>query len=681
MKLKKARVQTYRSIVDSGVVDIEDGVTVIIGKNEQGKTTFLRAIRAFNSDQLFTASDLPNHLRPALEERSTAEIPIVTLTFALEPHDKKRLASVVQSLDTVHGLTIVKYYGNNYNFWVIKGDKEEALQLRPPDISAPVARIKEEVTQLKAKLQAHAARLPEFAANAEKIEQITSALLSSNLGDVAQIDNLIATFATSIKGLTAADQPILDDIAASTTALEAAQATIQGSYQQDRTRILKQSLPYFIMHSTTADRIPNEVKIADFIKDPDATSKGMSNLCRAAGLSIQKIRDLASTSDTAQREAYEDHYKATISGGLNEFWTQAEYNVNFRIEKEQLSVSVSDGNYARKIPPSDRSEGFQWYLSFYATLLNEVKVSNQTGLLLDNPGLELHVDGQRDIKRFLEERVAHDSQVIYVTHSPAMIDPFNLRQLRTVELQGDLKGTKVGNFAVTHPDGMDLLEPVRSAIGMSLAASLVLNEWNVLVEGAADKPIVEGIFFSHYKEHQKKLLINGSLSESKDAFLARFYDRTKLPYVILVDADSGGRDLERELLRTGIPAARIIILNHVFPGRQGDFAIEDVLSADFYHKAVLLAYPSTPVTKPAQSAKKRGSLYEDAFKTEHGIGFNKRRVAEAAKKLLSEGRDDKETRDNLGILSTAIIQALETQLIPTPEVAEVNAATQVRSTQ
>ena len=48
----------------------------------------------------------------------------------------------------------------------------------------------------------------------------------------------------------------------------------------------------------------------------------------------------------------------------------------------------------------------------------------------DNPGLELHLDGQRDIKRFLEEKIAPTSQVLYVTHSPAMIDPFNLGQKR-----------------------------------------------------------------------------------------------------------------------------------------------------------------------------------------------------------------------------------------------------------
>src|SRR5260370_38699091 len=79
MKFSRVRVQTYRSIVDSGIVEIEDGVTVVIGKNEQGKTNFLRGIRAFNPEEQFTPSDLPNHLRPSLEEKKPEEISIVTV--------------------------------------------------------------------------------------------------------------------------------------------------------------------------------------------------------------------------------------------------------------------------------------------------------------------------------------------------------------------------------------------------------------------------------------------------------------------------------------------------------------------------------------------------------------------------------------------------------------------------
>lgn len=675
MKFSKVRVQTYRSIVDSGVVGIEDGVTVVIGRNEQGKTNFLRAIKAFNSEEEFSPSDLPNHLRPSLEDRSAKEIPIVTIWFKLEPHDKKRLADLVHGVESVAELKCVKNYANEYEFWVIKGDdQEEPLRFVSPDVSRSVAKIKQAVKELKSKLQAHASRVPAFAANNDKIEQLTTGLLEADLDDAGQVDNVIKTFSTSMKGLTAQDQPILEDITATINELDAARASIQASYQGDPAKGFGQALPSFILQSTRADHIPNEVKIAEFVKDPEGTSRGMSNLCNAAGLTLQKIRELAATSDTAQREAYEDHYKGTISGGLNEFWTQAEYHVHFRIEKEQLSVSIGDGVYTQRVPPSDRSEGFQWYLSFYATLLNDVGVSNQTVLLLDNPGLELHVDGQRDIKRFLEERVTLNSQVIYVTHSPAMIDPFNLRQVRAVELLGNQTGTKVNNFAVKEGEDWDLLEPVRSAIGMSLVASLVLNEWNILVEGAADKPLVEGIFFAHYGELRSKLLVNGSLSESKDSFLARFYDRTKLPYVVLLDADSGGRELFADLKRYGITEGNIVKLEEVFPGRRHDFSLEDVLSADFYHEAVQAAYPANVVGRPEPGARKRTTAYEEAFRAAHGIGFNKRRVAESAKKLLSEGREDVETRSNLGTLSTALIQKLKAQVPEPPATEDADAA-------
>ncbi|HXM99656.1 MAG TPA: AAA family ATPase [Candidatus Dormibacteraeota bacterium] len=69
MKLKSVHVQNYRSVVDSDIVEISDRVTVIIGKNEQGKTTFLKALTSFNTRNKYTPNDLPNHMRAVLEEK------------------------------------------------------------------------------------------------------------------------------------------------------------------------------------------------------------------------------------------------------------------------------------------------------------------------------------------------------------------------------------------------------------------------------------------------------------------------------------------------------------------------------------------------------------------------------------------------------------------------------------
>jgi AAA ATPase-like protein len=665
MRLKKVLIQNYRSIVDSSEVEIDDGVTVVIGKNEQGKSTFLNAIKAFNTTEHFTPRDLPNHLRPELDDRAQAEIPIVTLWFSLEPRDHQKLATPCHNIAQATGIKAVKHYGNNYTFSIINADGTEGpIQQAPRDLTIVRAQIMQFASDLKTKLHAHTERLATFAPNKDTIDQITGALSEAKLTDPADADDLIRTFSTAIKSLTGQDQLILDDIATATTQLDSLKATIQAEPRTDQTTVVQDALPSFVLHSTKSDSIPNDVTIADFVASPDATSKGMANLCRAAGLSIPKIRELAATNEAPQREAYEDHYKGTISGGLNEFWTQAAYTVHFRIEKERLSVSISDGTYPQRIPPSDRSEGFQWYLSFYATLLNDTVTTNHTILLLDNPGLELHLDGQRDIKRFLEEKIAPASQVLYVTHSPAMIDPFNLRQVRAVELLPNL-GTKIRNFINKTATDADLLEPVRAAVGMSLVSSLVLNEWNILIEGAADKPIVEGIFVRHYQEHQRNVLVNGSLSESKDAFLARFYQRTGLPYAILLDADSGGRDLEKELLTNGIPQDRIVKLTDVFTDQKNDFATEDILSPAFYHQAVREAYPHHPVDQPAAADRMRARQYEEAFRAAHHPGFSKKRVADTVKKLLSEKKEDEETQANLGRLSTALINCLKAQ-VPAP---------------
>ena len=47
MKLVRARVTDFKSIDDSGWVDI-DAVTSMVGKNESGKTAFLGALKRLN---------------------------------------------------------------------------------------------------------------------------------------------------------------------------------------------------------------------------------------------------------------------------------------------------------------------------------------------------------------------------------------------------------------------------------------------------------------------------------------------------------------------------------------------------------------------------------------------------------------------------------------------------------
>ncbi len=393
MKLVRVQAQNFRSIVDSGEVEIEERVTVVIGKNEQGKTNFLKALASYDPKRSYAPNDLPTHLRPALEERKASDIPIVTLWLALSQSDKDKLRDVIADVEAIDIIKTTRYYDGHYSHGAVKkGKSESKIPFARPKLDVFFAEMKSYAMGLKDKLEAHAVRVPSFAPGLGQVQTHIDQFASATFEE-GQVENLVKAFAGGLNSLPAQDQAIQEDIASALSQIQSRQGEIEKALQRDPVKLFEQALPHFVLHSITLDRIPNEISISNFVKDPEDTSQGMANLCAVAGLSTQKIKELAAAKDPTKRDSYEDHYRGKISGGLNEFWTQETYTVHFRIGSDKLEVAISDGTYTQRIAPSDRSDGFQWYLSFYSALLSEVSTGDSTVLLLDNPGLELHPDG------------------------------------------------------------------------------------------------------------------------------------------------------------------------------------------------------------------------------------------------------------------------------------------------
>ena len=59
MRLKRVRVRNYRSILDSGDVEIDDQITSIVGMTGSGKTSFLKMIAGIDKTVTFLAGELP----------------------------------------------------------------------------------------------------------------------------------------------------------------------------------------------------------------------------------------------------------------------------------------------------------------------------------------------------------------------------------------------------------------------------------------------------------------------------------------------------------------------------------------------------------------------------------------------------------------------------------------------
>ena len=107
--LIRAQVYKYKSIEDSTPVEIDDSVTVLVGKNESGKTAFLEALhKAFPlKDQKFKFNpvfDYPrkDYVRYRQQHDVKEFARVVELTFRID----EDLANTINS-DVFHGAAVV----------------------------------------------------------------------------------------------------------------------------------------------------------------------------------------------------------------------------------------------------------------------------------------------------------------------------------------------------------------------------------------------------------------------------------------------------------------------------------------------------------------------------------------------------------------------------------------------
>jgi predicted ATP-dependent endonuclease of OLD family len=92
-----------------------------------------------------------------------------------------------------------------------------------------------------------------------------------------------------------------------------------------------------------------------------------------------------------------------------------------------FDTSISDPTtvFDVEVNLDERSRGFRWFFSFYVTFAADTidgPAANAI-LLLDEPGLYLHIQSQKDLLTQWEKDFSN--QIIYTTHSPLWF-PYNI---------------------------------------------------------------------------------------------------------------------------------------------------------------------------------------------------------------------------------------------------------------
>lgn len=134
MKLIKAHVTNYRNIIDSGEVIVAQS-TCLVGKNEAGKTAFLKALEGLNSTNAsFNAfNKIENYPRRFLADydtrHSNGAARIIETTWKLEPADIAAIeAEFGQGVLTGDEISIEKSYDSKVSTWTLPLSEQEALK-------------------------------------------------------------------------------------------------------------------------------------------------------------------------------------------------------------------------------------------------------------------------------------------------------------------------------------------------------------------------------------------------------------------------------------------------------------------------------------------------------------------------------------------------------------------------
>lgn len=159
MNLKSFRVGPYRNVLDSGKVEADPDVTVLVGKNESGKTNLLHALHALNpanGTREFPRLDYPRWLQKRHERSGEFDqAKAVEITFDLDSSDvaavENRFGPGVLTSRTLSAYR--SYESSGHRYFQPTCSVEKAMEHLLADVDIPPAN---DISTLRATLQAEA---------------------------------------------------------------------------------------------------------------------------------------------------------------------------------------------------------------------------------------------------------------------------------------------------------------------------------------------------------------------------------------------------------------------------------------------------------------------------------------------------------------------------------------------
>ncbi|UVK96429.1 ATP-binding protein [Pseudomonas sp. B21-048] len=588
MRLSKLRVQNYRSILDTGEFEVEHLKTILVGPNEAGKTAILQAVQQINApSDIAKFNPLRDYPRSIYTKISRGEIdpedvPVVTGTFTLDTSDLEHAPNQIKTRLFTYSFT--RYLDNSATHSLNNVQLPTYSEIKN-DLIRLVAHLDRGITDGLVKV------------HTESLNKITKSWFPHRplSSDASVLKQWLE------EKLSAIDE----DDAKENERWEKIDGILDYAIElKNFLAYLDKNKPTFVLYSNYfrvkpiihLDSLAR--RLESNILDDDAYDYGNNCLLKLLGFTAKELSDLGRASDPSHTTTDLEQYREKLdkrSYQLNaasveltqqiiKVWNPDENKaeaskLKLTADGQYLKVVVED-NIGVEVELDQRSEGFQWLVSFFIVFFAEAKGKHKnTILLLDEPGVSLHALKQREFRKTIS-MLADENQTIYSTHSPFLVGPDELDMVRVVELTDRKIGTKV-HTTVSSTDPAALL-PLQEALGYDLAQSLFANQRNLILEGLTDYWYIEAI--SGLLKDGGNAALNDKISlvpantASKVVYFATILTSHNLKVAALLDSDNAGNQAaQQEVLVHRLSNKRILRTSDYSVPKIDKAEIEDLL--------------------------------------------------------------------------------------------------------
>jgi hypothetical protein len=635
MRLTKARIRMYRSIRDTGEFEVENGKTIFVGPNEAGKTVILQALQQLNKPKDiggfealrdYPRSDYDDIKRGVVDP---AKVTVVEGHFRPEQSDLEDLPKDYGDCTYVLGRNL-----DNTAWHRIEGGPTCPTY---GDLSKDFSRLCAHVDARKG--------LDEPAPSGA-LSAVTSGWTDSttiNGERAAQLKSWLESALPLIDETNSAEDKRYDNLRAACNVAVDRDAALKH---------LAKRIPVFVLFNNYFRVHPRihlahlAQRVASDVLDDEQYDYGNVCLLKLLGFTAQELADIGNTpqpnpGDAAALKTYKDNldsrsYQLNAASVKLTSEIVSVWNPNpYRPEADRLRIQA-DGQYLKVVVEDElgvdieldqRSEGFQWLVSFFVVFFAEAAYKHKNAiLLLDEPGLHLHGLKQRVFRETIS-RLAAKNQTLYTTHSPFLVGPDELDIVRVVDMTDRKVGTKV-HCDLSSGDPAALL-PLQEALGYDLAQSLFAQTRNLVLEGLTDYWYVEAVAqllcASGDANLDERIALVFANSAGKVVYYATILHAHKLKVAALLDSDAAGdQAAQQDTLVHTLGNKKILRTKDFYTGKVTKPEIEDLLRATLVK--VALNDLSWDVTSTAAAHDARPIV--DIFAAEVA-DFSKYRLAKA----------------------------------------------------